>query len=119
MDVRDAAEVAAARASAPFFAKISCIGVALLLKLGLGATTLIAGAAKKAADGKNSGSGGCESPGLPNMNPGKVPAAIRAQQIYHAKIIDEVAQKRGLPGLLGIGVWALIVAFLAEMIYRP
>ncbi|MEV7512668.1 peptidase M23 [Streptomyces sp. NPDC091201] len=99
MDVRDAAEVAAARASAPFLAKAGCIGSALALigMLGLGATTLIAGAAKKAADGKNSG-GGCESPGLPNMNTGKVPASILAQQIYHAKIIDEVAQKRGLPG---------------------
>ncbi|MET7533892.1 hypothetical protein ABZS91_30020 [Streptomyces goshikiensis] len=65
--------------------------------LGLGTTTLIAGAAKKAADGKNSG-GGCEAPGLPNMDLGKVPPTVFAQQIYHAKIIDRVAEERGLPG---------------------
>lgn len=65
--------------------------------LGLGTTTLIAGAAKKSADGKNSG-GGCEAPGLPNMDLGKVPPTVLAQQIYHAKIIDRVAEGRGLPG---------------------
>ncbi|WP_331723304.1 peptidase M23 [Streptomyces sp. NBC_00105] len=113
MDVRDVAETAAARASAPVLAKAGCIGAALALigMLGLGATTLIAGAAKKAADSKGGGAS-CELPGLPDPDPvtiDKVPGSILAQQIHHAKIIDGVAQERGLPGR------ASLIAFMTAL----
>ncbi|MDA5284758.1 peptidase M23 [Streptomyces sp. Isolate_45] len=111
MDARDVAEAAATRASAPFLAKAGCIGAALALvgMLGLGATTLIAGAAKKASDAKNSGSG-CAAPGLPDPTSiDTVPSGILAQQIHHAKIIDDVAQERGLPGR------ASLIAFMTAL----
>ncbi|MFE2879198.1 peptidase M23 [Streptomyces roseus] len=110
MDVRDVAEAAATRASAPFLAKAGCITVALAVvgMLGLGATTLIAGAAKQAADAKNRGEG-CEIAGLPDPTNIKVPVQILAQQIHHAKIIDGVAQERGLPGR------ASLIAFMTAL----
>ncbi|NYE44867.1 peptidase M23 [Streptomyces fulvorobeus] len=94
-------EAAATRAATPFLLKAGCIGTALGLigMLGLGATTLIAGAAKKSADGKGGGAG-CEISGLPEevTSASTVPGPIRAQQIHNAKIIDNVAQERELPG---------------------
>lgn len=111
MDARDVAEAAATRASAPFLAKAGCIGAALAVigMMGLGATTLIAGAAKKASDAKNGG-GGCEIPGLPDPpSIDQVPGPILDQQIHHAKIIDGVAQERGLPGR------ASLIAFMTAL----
>ncbi|MFD6891821.1 peptidase M23 [Streptomyces sp. NPDC059957] len=111
MDARDVAEAAAARASAPFLAKAGCIGAVLAVigMLGLGATTLIAGAAKKASDAKNGGEG-CEIPGLPDPSGiDDVPGPILDQQIHHAKIIDGVAQERGLPGR------ASLIAFMTAL----
>ncbi|MFD8025789.1 peptidase M23 [Streptomyces lavendulae] len=99
MDVRDVAEGAAARAATPVLAKASCVLVvlAVLGMIGLGMTSIIsAGAAKMQADAKG---GKCETPGIPDLSDlGSVPAEILAQQIYHAKIIDRVAQERSLPG---------------------
>ncbi|MFD8954631.1 peptidase M23 [Streptomyces xanthophaeus] len=101
VDARDIAEAAATRAAAPLLAKVGCIGVILAVvgMLGLGIMTILsAGAAKQAANAKNGGSG-CENPGLPDLSDlGGVPPGILAQQIHHAKIIDKVAQERGLPG---------------------
>ncbi|MFD8633741.1 peptidase M23 [Streptomyces sp. NPDC059533] len=101
VDTRDVAEAAATRAAAPFLAKAGCAAAALAVvgMLGLGATVMIAGAAKQASDAKNGGTGGCELPGLPDPPAiDKVPGPILDQQIHHAKIIDTVAQERGLPG---------------------
>ncbi|WP_407841406.1 peptidase M23 [Streptomyces sp. DSM 116496] len=111
MEARDVAEAAAARASAPFLAKAGCISAALavIAMLGLGTTSLIAGAAKKASEAKNGGQG-CEIPGLPDPpSIDHVPGEILAEQIYHAKIIDGVAQERGLPGR------ASLIAFMTAL----
>ncbi|MEW2374248.1 peptidase M23 [Streptomyces sp. NPDC006656] len=100
VDARDAAEAAATTAAAPLLAKVGCIGaaVAVVGMLGLGITSLLAaGSAQEAA--KNGQKRGCEAPGLPDPGDlGSVPPGILAQQIHHAKIIDQVAQERGLPG---------------------
>ncbi|MEU8779985.1 hypothetical protein AB0D01_39735, partial [Streptomyces sp. NPDC048606] len=99
METRDVAEAAAGAASAPLLAKAGCAvaAISVLGIIGLGMTSIIAaGSAKLEFDGKNVS---CETPGLPDLSDlGSVPPGILAQQIYHAKIIDRVAQERALPG---------------------
>ncbi|MFD6879707.1 MULTISPECIES: peptidase M23 [unclassified Streptomyces] len=100
MDVRDVAEAAATRAATPLMAKAGCVIVALAVLgiVGLGMVSIIgAGAAKQASDSK--GGAQCETPGIPDLSDlGNVPKGILAQQVHHAKIIDRVAQERGLSG---------------------
>ncbi|MFE2857379.1 peptidase M23 [Streptomyces lavendulae] len=99
MRTRDAAQAVAVRAASPLLAKVGCVAALLgiLAILGLGLITMIAtGASRAAMDGKGASHCGIGIPDMPGLD--GIPAGIIGAQIDNAKIIDQVAASRGLPG---------------------
>ncbi|MFD8147375.1 peptidase M23 [Streptomyces sp. NPDC059708] len=99
MNTRDIAQAAATRAAAPLLAKLGCLAAVLAtVLLGvLGLVTMIAtGASRAAMDGKSSSNCGIGLPDMPGLE--GIPERVLGTQVDNAKIIDQVAASRGLPG---------------------